>query len=62
MTNSQFNFAELTWAKKIISEPSYIMPNGRLSHDIAHEVLNKTMDRMLDENHLSAYGQWTVRA
>jgi len=62
MTNSEFNLAEMSWAKKIISEPPYVMPNGRLSHDIAYEVLDKALDRMIDENHLNAVGQWTVRA
>jgi len=62
MTNSQFNLIEMQWAQTIISEPPYIMPNGRISHDVAYEVMGKALDRLLDENHLSAHGQWTVRA
>lgn len=58
MNNSQFNLAEKAWAEKILSEPSYAMPNGRKSHDVAKEVLSKTMDRMLDQNRLTADGQW----
>jgi len=58
MNNSQFNLAEKAWAKKILSEPSFIMANSRQSHDVAKEVLSKTMDRMLDQNRLTADGQW----
>ena len=58
MNNSQFNLAEKAWADKILSEPSYVMPNGLKSHDVAKEVLSKTMDRMLDQNRLTADGQW----
>lgn len=58
MKNSQFNLAEKAWADKILSEPSYIMPNGRKSHDVAKEVLNKAMDRMLYQNRFTADGQW----
>ena len=58
MTNSRFNLTELTWSKKLLSEPSYIMPNGRKSHDVAHEVMNKALDRMLDENRINANGQF----
>ena len=58
MNNSQFNLAEKAWAEKILSEPVYTMPNGRKSHDVAYEVLNKTIDRMLDQNCLTADGQW----
>ena len=58
MTNSQFNLTEKAWAEKILSQPSYIMPNGRKSHDVAHEVMSKALDRMLDENRINAYGQF----
>ena len=58
MTNSKFNLAEKAWAEKILFEPSYTMPNGRLSHDIAYEVLNKALDRMIDENRLASDGTW----
>ena len=58
MTKSQFNLIEMDWAKKVLSEPSYIMPNGRKSHDVAHEVMSKALDRMLDQNRINAYGQW----
>ena len=34
------------------------MPNGRKSHDIAHEVMSKALDRMLDQNRINAYGQF----
>ena len=61
MTNSQFNLAEKAWAEKILDEPSYTMANGRQSHDVAYGVLSAVMDRMIDENHLNAAGQWTVR-
>ena len=58
MTESKFNLIEMDWAKKVLSEPSYIMPNGRKSHDVAHEVMSKALDRMLDQNRINAYGQW----
>ena len=58
MTKSQFNLIEMDWAKKVLSEPSYIMQNGRKSHEVAHEVMSKTLDRMLDENRINAYGKW----
>ena len=58
MTNSEFNLAQLAWGKKILSEPVYIMPNGRRSHDVAYEVMSKALDRMLDQNHINAYGQF----
>ena len=61
MTKSEFNLVEKAWADKILSEPSYVMPNNRQSHDVAKEVLSKTMDRMLYQNRLDAHGQWAVR-
>ena len=58
MTKNQFNLNEIAWAKKLLSEPAYIMPNGRKSHDVAHEVMSKALDRMLDHNRINAYGQF----
>ena len=61
MTKSEFNLVEKAWAERLLSQPSFIMPNSRQSHDVAKEVLSKTMDRMLDQNRLDAHGQWAVR-
>ncbi|NBW19469.1 MAG: hypothetical protein EBR82_66990 [Caulobacteraceae bacterium] len=58
MSQNQFNLNEIAWAKKLLSEPVYIMPNGRRSHDVAYEVMSKALDRMLDQNHINAYGQF----
>ena len=58
MTNAEFNLAQKAWAERILSAPVYTMPNGRRSHDVAYEVLSTAMDRMLDENRLTADGQW----
>ena len=58
MTNNQFNLNEMAWAKKLLSEPPYVMQNGRKSHDVAHEVMSKALDRMLDENRINAHGQF----
>jgi hypothetical protein len=58
MKNSEFNLAEKTWAEKLLSEPVYTKLNGRQSHDVAYEVLNKVLDRMISDNRLTADGQW----
>ena len=58
MTKNQFNLNEIAWAKKLLSEPPYIMPNGRRSHDVAYEVMDRALDRMLDQNRVNACGQF----
>jgi hypothetical protein len=58
MTPAQFNLAQIKWANALLAQPAYVMPNGRSSHDVAYEVKATALDRMLDENTLTAYGQW----
>jgi len=58
MTKAEFNLAEKSWAERILSAPVYTMPNGRRSHDVAYEVLNAALDRMIEENSLTAWGSW----
>ena len=58
MTNSQFNQAEVKWANGILAAPTYVMPNGKNSHDVAKDVISKAMNKMLDQNKLNAFGQW----
>ena len=59
MTKAEFNLAEKSWAERILSAPVYTMPNGRPSHDVAYEVLNAAIDRMIEENPVTVYGRWT---
>lgn len=60
MTKSQFNLATIEWAKSILAQPAYTMPNGKNSHDVAHLELSKVMDRLHFENKVNAYGQFVV--
>jgi hypothetical protein len=50
MTKAQFNLKSAEWARGILSEPAYTMPNGKNSHDVARLELNAAMDRMIFEN------------
>lgn len=58
MTKSEFNKAEIDWAKAILSAPDYKMPNGRSAHTVAYEVMSKACDRRLETGLISAYGEW----
>ena len=60
MTNSAFNLMLVEWAKGILAQPAYIMPNGKSSHDVAYEELNKVIDRLPVENKVNAYGQFVA--
>ena len=50
MTKAEFNIWSVEWAKKILSQPAYIMPVGRDSHELANDVMARAMDRMILEN------------
>lgn len=50
MTKAKFNLSEINWAKKILSQPAYIMPVGKNSHELANDVMARAMDRMVLEN------------
>ena len=58
MTSSEFNKAEIEWANGILSQPEYIMPNGKPSHQVAYEVKAQAVDRMIDTGRINAFGQW----
>ena len=58
MTKQEFNKSEIAWAQGILQQPEYKMPNGKSSHLVAYEVMNRAIDRMIDENHLTAHGTW----
>ena len=50
MTKAEFNNATLSWAKNLLSQPAYTMPNGKSSHAVAQAEIAKAMDKMLDDN------------
>jgi hypothetical protein len=56
MTNAQFVLSEITWAKKMLAEPSFQMPNGRQSHVVAQEVLEKALDKAVGFVRVDAFG------
>jgi len=58
MTKQEFNKSEIAWAQNILKQPEYKMPIGKSSHQVAYEVLNHAWDRMLDQNYVTAHGQW----
>ena len=60
MNQSQFNQAEITWAKNILARPPYTMHNGKQSHAVAHEVLNALIDRLPALARVNAYGQFKI--
>jgi hypothetical protein len=39
---------QLEWANKILASPAVIYPNGRDSHEVAGEVLDKAEDVLLE--------------
>ena len=61
MNSNQFNAAEVKWANGILAQPSYVMPNGKPSHQVAHEVLAGVMDRLVERGTVNAYGQWNFK-
>lgn len=58
MRQSEFNLAEMQWADALLAQPAYTMPTGRSSHDVAYEVKAAALDRMIEQNTLTADGQW----
>jgi hypothetical protein len=42
------------WAKGVLSAPAVTYPNGRNSHEVANEVLEKAEDGLLDYWRLTA--------
>lgn len=58
MTTNEFTKAEIEWAHSILARPSYTMPNGKPSHQVAYEVLNRALDHRIETGLISAYGQW----
>lgn len=59
MTLSKFNLAEIKWADALLAQPAYVMANGRSSHDVAYEVKAAALDRMIEQNTLTADGRWS---
>lgn len=60
MTNKEFIQTNINWANKLLAQPSYIMPNGKPSHQIAYEVLNESIDQMVEQLSVDAYGRWDI--
>ncbi len=58
MRQSEYNIAELKWADALLAQPAYVMANGRSSHDVAFEVKAAALDRMIEQNTLTADGRW----
>ena len=60
MTSKEFIQANITWANNLLAQPSYTMPNGKPSHQVAYEVLGESIDQMVDECSVDAFGRWFV--
>ena len=58
MTPKQFDRATTEWARNILAQPCYTMPNGKPSHQVAYEALNETADRLIERGTVTAYGDW----
>jgi hypothetical protein len=56
MTKAQFALSEITWARSLLAEPSYRMPNGKDSHAVAQAALDKALDEAVDLVRVDAYG------
>jgi hypothetical protein len=56
MTNAQFVLSEITWAKKLLAEPSFQMPNKQQSHVVAQEVLDRALDEAVGLVRVDAFG------
>lgn len=50
IANAKTRYAagQVEWAKGILDRPEVIWPNGRSSHEAAEEVLEKSIDTLLD--------------
>ena len=46
-SESEFAISEINWANKILSNPSVVWPNGRDSHDVAGEILDRAEDALI---------------
>jgi hypothetical protein len=57
MTDSQFHLANLEWARGILAQPSYVMPNGRDSHEVVNEVADEAQDNLIDHARYTADGR-----
>jgi hypothetical protein len=60
MTKSEFNLEIIKWAEGILSQPAYIMPNGKNSHDVANLELCEVIDRLPFENKVDVYGNFVA--
>ena len=58
MTTNQFSRANVAWAENLLEQPEFTMLNGKSSHQVAYEVLNETLDAMVDTLQVNAYGEW----
>lgn len=52
---AEFARSRIRWADGILDKPSYIMPNGRNSHDVAIEVKNDELDKALEGDYLGVH-------
>jgi hypothetical protein len=46
--------ANLAWARSILRNPAYAMPNGRNSHEVANEVAEQAHDTLIDHARYTA--------
>lgn len=60
MSNAEKEFinSQMAWAKGILAQESYTMPNGKNSHRVAYEVLNTCLDRMPYTHSINAFGNF----
>lgn len=56
MTESQFHLATIEWAKGILVQPAYTMPNGRNSWEVANEAADSAQDALIDHARYTAHG------
>jgi hypothetical protein len=56
MTDAQFVLSEIKWARKLLAEPSFQMPNERQSHAVAQEVLERALDKAVGFARVDAFG------
>lgn len=61
MNSKQFDHANTKWAKMLLAQPCYTMPNGKPSHQVAYEVLGKVADRLIEHGTVTAYGDWFAK-
>lgn len=47
-SESRFHREQIAWADGVLSQPAVTYPNGRNSHEVAHEVREKSEDALID--------------